>query len=54
VRVNIPAGREQWLMLRFDDTPPRIIGQWISVFSILIALGILTLDIYQKRRKREK
>ena len=54
VQVKIPAGREQWLMLRFDDTPPRIIGQWLSATSILTALGILLFDIYQKRRKGEK
>lgn len=45
IRVEIPAGREQWLMLRFDDTAPRIIGTWISVTSIFIALGLLIWDV---------
>ncbi len=45
IRVEIPAGREQWLMLRFDDTPPRIVGTWISVASILIAFGLLIWDV---------
>jgi hypothetical protein len=41
IRVHVPAGREQWLLVRFDDTPPRIVGGWISAFSILIALGLV-------------
>jgi hypothetical protein len=49
IRVEIPAGREQWLMLRFDDTPPRIIGTWISAFSILLALGLVMWDVRRKR-----
>jgi hypothetical protein len=50
IRVEIPAGREQWLMLRFDDTPPRIIGTWISVFSILVALGLVVWGVRGKRQ----
>ena len=53
VRVKIPAGHEQWLVLKFDDTPPRIIGQWISAFSILLALGILVWDVKQKMKDEE-
>lgn len=49
IRVEIPAGREQWLMLHFDDTTPRIIGTWISVTSIFIALGLLIWDVWKSR-----
>jgi hypothetical protein len=52
INVSIPAGREQWLMLRFDDTPPRIIGTWISVASILIALGVLISTKFQLTRRK--
>jgi hypothetical protein len=43
IQVSIPQGRH-WLMLRFQDTAPRIAGQWISVASILIVLGLLIWD----------
>jgi hypothetical protein len=43
IRVHIPAGQEQWLLVRFDDTPPRIVGGWISALSILLALGLLVI-----------
>jgi hypothetical protein len=42
--VDVPQGQEQWLMVRFDDSPPRVIGAWISAFSILLALGVLVWD----------
>ena len=44
IRVDVPQGQEQWLMVRFDDSPPRVIGAWISAFSILLALGVLVWD----------
>lgn len=40
IQVSIPQGRH-WLLLRFEDTLPRIVGMWISAASILIALGLL-------------
>lgn len=49
IRVHVPAGREQWLLVRFDDTPPRIIGGWISAFSIVIALGLLVSAVSRQR-----
>lgn len=49
IRVHVPAGREQWLLVRFDDTPPRIIGGWVSVFSIVIALGLLVSAVSGQR-----
>jgi hypothetical protein len=50
IRVHIPQGQEQWLLLRFDDTPPRIIGNWVSAASILIALGLVLWDVRDKRK----
>jgi hypothetical protein len=47
IQVSIPAGQEQWLMLRFDNTLPRIIGGWVSALSILTALGILISTKFQ-------
>ncbi len=53
IRVHIPQGQEQWLLLRFDDTPPRIAGHWISAASILLALGLVIWDIRDKGRRRK-
>jgi len=50
IRVHIPQGQEQWLLLRFDDTPPRVIGNWVSATSILLALGLVFWDVCNKRR----
>lgn len=44
IRVHIPQGQEQWLLVRFDDTLPRIIGGWVSALSILLALGLLVWE----------
>lgn len=41
IRVQVPKGREQWLMLRFEDTLPRTIGGWVSAGSILLSIGLL-------------
>ncbi len=38
IQVTIPQGRH-WLLLRFEDTLPRVVGMWISAASILIAVG---------------
>jgi hypothetical protein len=55
IRVHVPAGREQWLLVRFDDTPPRIIGTWISALSILLALGLLVTEVRgQKSEVRDQ
>jgi hypothetical protein len=45
IRVHVPAGQEQWLLVRFDDTLPRIIGGWVSALSILLALGLAVSGI---------
>ncbi|MEW5717509.1 MAG: hypothetical protein AB1817_02665 [Chloroflexota bacterium] len=52
IRVHVPQGREQWLLLRFDDTVPRVIGHWISAASILFALGLVIWDARDKRRQK--
>jgi hypothetical protein len=51
VRVDITAGQEQWLMLRFDDTPPRVIGTWVSAISILLGMGILIVPVLIKGKR---
>ena len=50
IRVHIPQGQEQWLLLRFDDTPPRVVGNWVSAVSILLALGLVIWDVRDKRK----
>ncbi len=52
IRVYIPKGQEQWLLVRFDDTLPRVIGGWVSAASILIALGVLAWDVRTKAEGR--
>jgi hypothetical protein len=54
MQVRMPKGREQWLMLRFDDTPPRTVGSWISVFSILLSLGLIVWQVRSQRQGREQ
>ncbi len=39
--VPIPPG-SHFLELRFEDTPVRIAGQWISLLSLLVAAGLLS------------
>lgn len=43
--VPIPTG-PHFLELRFEDTPVRIVGRWISVISllILVSLGIFSIN----------
>ena len=50
IQVHVPKGR-YFLILRFDDTPPRIAGEWISGFSLFFALGVLIWDVRVKRRQ---
>jgi hypothetical protein len=38
--VPIPPG-SHFLELRFEDTPVRIAGQWISILSLLVWLGLM-------------
>ncbi len=48
MRVRIPRG-EHWLMLRFDDTPPRTFGAIVSAASVLIALGLMVWEVRTRR-----
>jgi len=50
IQVSIPQGRH-WLMLRFEDTLPRVAGTWISAASVLIVLGLL---IWKGRRQKDE
>ncbi len=53
IQVRMPKGREQWLMLRFDDTPPRMAGGWISALSILLSLTLIIWEVRVRRQGRE-
>ncbi|MFZ1756973.1 MAG: 6-pyruvoyl-tetrahydropterin synthase-related protein [Caldilineaceae bacterium] len=37
--VPIPPTGEGFILLRYGDTPPRTIGQWISLATLLLLLG---------------
>ncbi len=52
IQVSVPQGKGQWLLLRFDDTLPRIAGSWISALSVLTALGLMISQVRQMRSKR--
>ncbi|MCL4833939.1 MAG: hypothetical protein KJZ86_15965 [Caldilineaceae bacterium] len=37
--VPVPAVGEGFILLRYGDTPPRTVGQWISITTLLTLLG---------------
>jgi hypothetical protein len=43
--VPIPPG-PHFLEVRFEDTPVRIIGRWVSILSLLCAVGLLAAMNY--------
>lgn len=43
IQVNIPQGRH-WLILRFEDTLPRIAGTWISAASVFLVIVLLVVE----------
>jgi hypothetical protein len=46
--VPVPVG-EGYVLLRFEDTMPRIVGRWISLGTLaLLALGGLALIAYRR------
>ena len=49
IKVVVPKG-EYWVLLRFEDTPPRILGQFVSGVSLVIAVGLLLWHEWSKRR----
>ena len=48
IKVVVPKG-EYWLLLRFEDTSPRVIGTIVSGISLLIALGVFVGDAWRRR-----
>lgn len=51
VSVSVPEG-EYYLLLRFEDTPVRVVGQLMSVTSLLTAFAILGWGLYGRARDR--
>jgi hypothetical protein len=49
IKVTVPKG-EYWLLLRFEDTPPRIIGTIMSGISLVIAAGLFAWDAWRRSR----
>jgi hypothetical protein len=49
IKVLVPKG-EYWLLLRFEDTPPRTVGTVLSGLSLVIAGGVITWDAWRKKR----
>jgi hypothetical protein len=45
----VPEG-EYYLLLRFEDTPVRVVGQLMSVTSLLTILAILGWGLYGRAR----
>ncbi len=52
MRVPVARGADQWLLLRFEDTPPRIAGQWISICSLLAVFGVVLSEIRGQTKSR--
>lgn len=38
--VPVPPVGEGFVLLRYGDTPPRVAGQWISLVTLLLLLGV--------------
>lgn len=49
IEVPVPKGDEQWLVLRFEDTLPRIAGHWISAASLVLAIGLVLSKVLARR-----
>ncbi len=48
--VPIPPVGEGYILLRFEDTPPRIIGKWISLGTLALWVGLLAVPLAHGRR----
>jgi hypothetical protein len=46
--VQAPAGHYR-LLVRFEDTPVRVVGTWLSALSLLLVVALLAWN----RRRRE-
>jgi hypothetical protein len=51
VSVGVPEG-EYYLLLRFEDTPVRVVGQWLFVTSLLVVVAILARGVYRRTLAR--
>lgn len=49
IRVRVPAG-EYFVLLTFQDTPPRTIGKIVSALAILFAVGALLSGSVRRRK----
>jgi len=49
VSVPVPVG-EYYLLLRFEDTPVRVAGQWLSCLSLLTVFALLGFQGYRRRK----
>jgi hypothetical protein len=49
ISVRVPAG-EHYLLLRFEDTPVRTAGQYLSLASLVVALTLLGWRLYWRQR----
>ena len=49
IAVSVPEG-EYFLLLRFEDTPVRVVGQLISVASLLATFALLGWGLYRRAR----
>ncbi len=50
--VPVPATGEGYILLQYGDTPPRIVGRWISLATLVLVLAIglgLRQRIFRKR-----
>ncbi len=51
VSVWVPPG-EYYLLLRFEDTPARVVGQSLSVVSVLVVIATLGWQLYRTVKAR--
>ncbi|MDH4209106.1 MAG: 6-pyruvoyl-tetrahydropterin synthase-related protein [Anaerolineae bacterium] len=51
VSVPVPPG-EYYLLLRFEDTPVRVVGQWVSLGSLVATFGLLGLRLWRGTKER--
>ena len=51
VSAWVPPG-EYYLLLQFEDTPVRLVGQSLSVISVLVILAIIGWQLYRSIKAR--
>jgi len=49
VSVWVPVG-EYYLLLRFEDTPVRVVGRWLSWLSLLAVFAIVGWQVCRRRK----